>query len=68
MLFMTVFMLRVERKITGQHSDHVDRTYKGTKSPFLVRASEKDLTELVWADTLFPLILPVHSLFSPTAG
>lgn len=46
MLFMTVCMSCVDRKITVQHSYRVDGTYKGNKTPFPVRASEKGRKEL----------------------
>lgn len=47
MLFMTVFMACVDRKITVQHSYRVDTTYKENTPPFPVRASEKGLMELI---------------------
>ena len=46
MLFMTGCVPCVDRKITVRHSYRVDRTRKGNKIPFLVRASERGLEEL----------------------
>ena len=46
MLFMTGSIPCVDRKITVRHSYRVDRTRKGNKIPFLVRASERGLEEL----------------------
>ena len=37
---------RVDRKISVRRSYRVDRTRKGNKIPFLVRASERGLEEL----------------------
>lgn len=46
MLFMTVCVSCVDRKITAEHSYRVGGTYKASNTPFPVRASEEGRVEL----------------------